>query len=340
MLPPTFRQPPRTQTGSQHMATGLDRQKRPRTDGARGEARPLRTTSSSLSSPVTTQIGHADANEGEGVSLLDLDTVIDGIPTRGVVPFRFENSSPDDLDARLGVTVRDSSGNVVAGSSETTWDRLVWRSDDPLDPLTQYEAEIDLVSHTVMVAFTTATDDSAPPFAPSFAPLSLIESFVGDQSVCCEIIPAGNDCTFIDGYQCLPLTFKPAILAISRRLTSGLEERYEALSADSPLRRFLEPDSGATRYCVDLIVRSLLENRTETIPLCADSDEVQPAPFSQEDRMVEDICQGPAVDEETGKPLGDGGCNATGSRSGAPALLLLGLLGLTLLGRRRSRHLD
>ena len=133
------------------------------------------------------------------------------------------------------------------------------------------------------------------------------------------------------------MTFKPAILAVSRDLTTGLAERYATLSADSTFRRFLEPDPNATGYCIDFFVSSLLENRSETITLCGDSDDVQPAPFSQEDRSVDDICQGPAIDEETGEPLNDGGCNASGSRSDAPALLLCMLLGLALLRRRRRQ---
>ncbi len=275
--------------------------------------------------------------------LLDGDELIEGVPTRGVLPIVFENETPTGLNPDWEVVVTDGNENIVAGSTEVTFDRLVWRSAAPLEPLTVYTAEVRFAVARVDVPFRTAADDTEPEVDnPEFAPVSLRETHAVDRRVCCDIVVGDeDDCFSGPSYQCVGFTFKPAILASSRDATGAVEQRYLSRVENAPFWRLLDPDPSATEYCIDITIRNLLDESTVVSTLCGFVEDVTPSQVPLPELALADICRGPAVDEETGEPVTDGdsgGCSTTGGRGSGTFLGLLVLVGLFIRREQPSKN--
>jgi MYXO-CTERM domain-containing protein len=265
---------------------------------------------------------------------------LEGVPVSGPLALLAYNSleyaTPEDLEA-VAFTVREAGGAELAGTTEITDTRVLWRPDAPLDPLSTYTATLELgwFGGPAELSFTTADAEASSTPVADPEQIALREERRTVAQTCCELEFA-DSC----GNQLECGASEAAIHPVLRLAfaSPGLR-RYQDLSVTAA--GVVEPTyynmgfpirfAAGDAYCAQVTATSIIDGAQVTAEVCADPANLVPL----ESEFTPFECDGPEVDPDTGEPTdASAGCSTTGS-SGSAALLLIALAMARLRRRRR-----
>ena len=252
----------------------------------------------------------------------DLAQGIDEVPADGpLVLLAFNEptfASPEELDM-VRFTVVDSDGIELAGTTEITESRVLWRPAAPLDPLTQYSASLDQGWFGPVLDFTFTTGDE---FTPDAAPDAhrLAEEARAVSRTCCEDDAIGSCGPFcyardVTVHPVLRLHFTDRQLLRYQDVSVTSAGEVESFRYNSNISVVFA--SGAS-YCAEVTATSIVDGSQSTTEVCADPGEL----VALSELPEPPTCNGTEIDEETGAELSSGGCSSSGSGGGTGALLL------------------